>query len=153
MGRMRERTLVTQRRYFGLDPLEFRAATTRVLARVVGPPPELVRVSARNLRHDFSLNAVEGEALVDGFVAEGLLEPRTERHGDYRLTIRFLEFATARVVELLPRQRANELVARASELAARGIERKTGIERESPRPRFAANRLFANRSRSTGRLS
>ena len=116
---MRERTLVTERRYFGLDPLDFRAATTRVLARVVGLPPELVHVSARNLRQDFALNTVDGDALVDGFVAEGLLEPRTERHGDYRLTERFLEFATARVVEPLSRQRANELVARACELAAR----------------------------------
>jgi hypothetical protein len=116
---MRERTLVTQRLYFGMDPLELRAATTRVLARVVGLPPELVRVSARNLRQDFAMNTVEGEALVEGFVAEGLLEPRTERHGDYRLTERFLEFATARVVEPLPRHRAKELLARACELAAR----------------------------------
>jgi hypothetical protein len=116
---MRERTLVTQRLYFGMDALELRAAATRVLARVVGLPPELVRVSARNIRQDFAVNTVEGEALVEGFVAEGLLEPRTERHGDYRLTERFLEFATARVVEPLPRDRARELVARAGELAAR----------------------------------
>jgi hypothetical protein len=116
---MRERTLVTQRLYFGMDALGLRAATTRVLARVVGLPPELVRVSARNLRQDFALNTVEGEALVEGFVAEGLLEPRTGRHNDYRLTERFLEFATARVVEPLPRKRARELVAQACELAAR----------------------------------
>jgi hypothetical protein len=119
VGGMRERTLVTERRYFGMDPLDLRAAANRVLARVVGLPPELVRVSARNLRQDFAMNTVEGEALVEGFVAEGLLEPRTERHGDYRLTERFLEFATARVVEPLPRQRAKELVVRACELAAR----------------------------------
>lgn len=116
---MRERTLVTQRRYFGMDPLDLRAAATRVLTRVVGLPPELARVSARNLRQDFALNTVEGEALVEGFIADGLLEPRTEHHGDYRLTERFLEFATARVVEPLPRHRAKELVARACELAAR----------------------------------
>jgi len=116
---MRERTLVTQRLYFGMNALDLRAAATRVLARVVGLPPELVHVSARNLRQDFALDTVEGEALVEGFVAEGLLEPRTERRGDYRLTKRFLEFATARVVEPLPRERAKELLARACELAAR----------------------------------
>jgi hypothetical protein len=116
---VRERTLVTQRLYFGIDALNLRTAANRVLARVVGLPPEFARVSARNIRQDFALDTVEGETLVEGLVAEGLLEPRPERHGDYRLTERFLEFATARVVDPLPRHRAKELVARACELAAR----------------------------------
>jgi hypothetical protein len=104
---MRERTLVTQRLYFGMDALELRAATTRVLARVVGLPPDLVRVSARNLRQDFEMNTVEGQALVDGLVAEVLLEPRTD--GMTTIVYRILEFATARV-EPLRRHRARELV-------------------------------------------
>jgi hypothetical protein len=116
---MRERTLVTQRLYFGMSALYLRAATARVLARIAGLPPEFAHVSARNLRQDFAMNTVEGEALVEGLVAHGLLEPRTEQRDDYRLTDRFLEFATARVVEPLPRRRAKELLAQACELAGR----------------------------------
>jgi hypothetical protein len=116
---MRERTLVTQRLYFGMSALYLRAATTRVLARVAGVPPDSARVSARNLRQDFGMNTVAGEVLLEGFVANGLLEPRAEPRGDYRLTERFLEFASARVVDPLPRMRARELLAQACELATR----------------------------------
>jgi hypothetical protein len=116
---MRERTLVTQRLYFGMSALYLRSATTRVLARVAGIPPDMARVSARNLRQDFGMNTVAGDVLVSGFVAKGLLEPRAEQQGDYRLTERFLEFASARVVDPLPRSRAKELLAQSCELAAR----------------------------------
>lgn len=116
---MKERTLVTQRLYFGMDALNLRAATSRVLGRVAGLPPERLRVSARSLCHDFAVDTVEGQALLDALIAEGLLEPGTERRDNYRLTERFVEFATARVVEPLPRQKAKELLARACELAAR----------------------------------
>jgi DNA-binding IclR family transcriptional regulator len=116
---MKERTLVTQRLYFGMSALSLRAATTRVMTRIAGIPPEFARVSARNLRQDFGMNTVAGDVLVEGFVARGLLEPRTEQRGDYRLTKRFLEFATARVVDPLPRSRAKELLSQACELATR----------------------------------
>ncbi|TMH32008.1 MAG: hypothetical protein E6H66_14825 [Betaproteobacteria bacterium] len=116
---MRERTLITERRYFGLGAIEFRAASARVLARVAGLPRDRVRVSARSLRQDFAMNTLVGGAFVDGLVADGLLEVESEGRHDYRLTDRFVEFATARVVEPLTRQRARELLARASRLAAR----------------------------------
>ena len=115
---MRERTLVTQRLYFGMGALYLRAATARVLTRIAGQPPTSARVSDRNLRQDFAVNTIEGEALVEGFVANGMLEPRTEQRGEYRLTERFVEFATARVVGPLPRRRAKELVSEAGALAA-----------------------------------
>ena len=115
---MKARTLITQRQYFGLDALNLRLAAARVLARVVGLAPERARVSVRNLRQDFAVNTVEGQALFEELVAEGLLVPRAAQHGDYRLTERFLEFATARVVEPLPRDRAKQLVAKACELAS-----------------------------------
>ena len=116
---MRERTLVTQRRYFGLDALQFRAGSARVMARIVGLPPERVRVSARSLCQDFAMDTVDGTALLDDLVADGLLEPEDGQRKDYRLTKRFFEFATARVVDPLPRQRAKELLNRACQLAAR----------------------------------
>jgi hypothetical protein len=115
---MRVRTLVTQRLYFGVDALHLRAATARVLARVVGLPPERARVSARNLCQDFGFDALRGQALIDELVAEGLLEAPDELQADYALTERFLEFAAARVVEPLPRERAKQLLLQACALAA-----------------------------------
>src|SRR5271169_3501623 len=108
---MRARTLVTQRLYFGLDALALRAATARVLARVVGLPPARARVSLRNLCQDFGVDAVRGQALVDELVRERLLDPPDELQADYGLTARFVELAAARVVEPLPRERARQLLA------------------------------------------
>jgi hypothetical protein len=114
---MKPLTLVTHRKYFGMNPLYLRAATDRVLARVVGLPPERVQVNARALRQDFGADTEVGQRLVAGFVAEGLLVPKAEAPEDYRLTERFYEFACARVVEPLARSRAKQLLGRACELA------------------------------------
>ena len=81
---MRVRTLITQRLYFGVDALHLRAATGRVVARVVGLPPERARVSARNLCQDFGFDALRGQALIDDLLAEGLLEAPDELQADYR---------------------------------------------------------------------
>ena len=115
---MKVRTLITQRLYFGLDPLNLRAATARVLARVVGLPPERARVSMRNLCQDFGVELAHGQALIDELVAERLLQPPDELQADYALTERFREFATARVVDPLPRERARQLLSQACALAA-----------------------------------
>jgi len=116
---MKARTLVTQRLYFGLKAIDLRAATGRVLSRVVGLPPERARVSARHLRQDFGVDTVQGNTLVEQLVAEGLLEPPGELQADYGVTERFVEYASARVVEPLPRERARQLLAHACELATR----------------------------------
>ena len=116
---MKQRTLLTNRRYFGLDPVHLRAATGRALARVVGLPPERARVSATNLRHDFSLDTTQGEALVKEFVAGGLLDPPTLDRTGYGLTPQFMELAAARVVEPLPRARAKQLLIEACGVAER----------------------------------
>jgi len=116
---MKARTLVTQRLYFGMEALDLRAASARVLSRVVGLSPERARVSARSLRQDFGVDTVQGNALVEQFVAEGLIEPPAALQADYGLTERFVEYASARVVEPLPRERARQLLANACELAAR----------------------------------
>lgn len=116
---MKARTLVTQRLYFGIDALNLRTASARVLSRVVGLPPERARVSARSLRQDFGVDTVQGDALVGQFVAEGLLAPPHDLQPDYGLTERFVEFASARVVEPLSRERARQLLANACALAAR----------------------------------
>ena len=116
---MKARTLVTQRLYFGMNAVDLRAATGRVLSRVVGLPPERARVSARSLRQDFGVDTALGNALVAQLVTEGLLEPPADLQADYGLTERFFEYASARVVEPLPRERARQLLADACALAAR----------------------------------
>lgn len=115
----RQRTLITDRLYFGVEAQRLRDGSGRVLSRVVGLAPERARVSGHHVQQDFGMDTVEGQALVDGFVAEGLLQPRAEREGDYFLTERFVEVASARVVEPLARSRARLIVARAGELATR----------------------------------
>lgn len=116
---MKPRTLITDRLYFGLDPLRLKAATGRALARVVGLAPERARVSATHLRHDFALDTMQGTALVNEFVAEGLLEPPNAQSSKYGLTREFFELATARIVEPLPRARAKLLLTEACALAER----------------------------------
>jgi hypothetical protein len=111
------RTLVTRRLYFGLDPLRLREASGRVLARVVGLPPERATVSSTDLRCDFGLDTRLCRSVVEEMVAEGLLRPRDEPAGHYRLTNRFLELAAARVVEPLDRAKARTIVGRACDLA------------------------------------
>ena len=115
---MRARTLVTHRRYFGLDAVSLRAATGRVLSRVVGLPRDRARITDSQLRVDFGVDTVDARALVEGMVEGGLLQPRAEQR-DYRITNRFYEFAAARIVEPLPRPRAKQLVGQADELARR----------------------------------
>ena len=116
---MKPRQLVTDRLYFGMDALKLRAATGRALARVVGLPPERARVSATHLCHDFAVDTVQGQVLVDEFVAEGLLDPPTASQSGYGFTREFLELAAARVVEPLPRARAKQLIAEARAFAER----------------------------------
>jgi hypothetical protein len=116
---MKVRTLIADRLYYGLDPVRLRAATTRALARVVGLAPERARVSAINLRHDFAVDTVQGETLVNELVADGLLEPPTERHSGYAFTKEFFELASARIVEPLPRARAKQILSDACALAER----------------------------------
>jgi hypothetical protein len=116
---MKTRTLVTHRLYFGVDALNLRAATERVVARVIGLSSERARISARSLCQDFGVDTVHGQTLIDDLVAKGMLDPPDELQPDYGLTGRFFEFAAARVVEPLPRERARQILDRACALATR----------------------------------
>jgi hypothetical protein len=114
-----QRTLITHRLYFGVEAQRLRDGSGRVLSRVVGLAPERARVSANHVKQDFGLDTAAGQALISEFVAEGLLQPHAERQGDYFLTERFVEMASARVVEPIPRTRAKLIVGKAGEVAAR----------------------------------
>jgi len=114
---MRVRTLITQHDYYGMDAMALRAATSRVLSRLAGAAGD-AQLSGRSLRHDFAVDTQFGSTLVNQLVADGLLEA-DETRDEYRITDRFVEFATARVVEPLSRERARHIVARAAALAQR----------------------------------
>jgi hypothetical protein len=114
---MKIRTLVTQRRYYGMEAVALRAAMARVLSRVAGLPADAARVSRRHLYLDFGLDTTAAQQTLDQMVADGLLQQPDERRPDFALTERFLEFATARVVEPLPRDRARQLLGKVCLLA------------------------------------
>jgi hypothetical protein len=116
---MKQRTLVSDRRYFGLDALALRAAACRVAARVAGLAPGRARVRGAFLRQDFGVDTVDGRALLDDLCADGLLARPGGATSDFIVTPRLIEFAAARVVEPLSRAKARLLVARACELAER----------------------------------
>ena len=114
---MKIRTLVTQRQYYGMEAVALRAAMARVLSRVAGLPADAARVSRRHLYLDFGLDTTAAQQTLDQMVADGLLQQPDERQPDFALTERFLEFATARVVEPLPRDRARQLLGKVCLLA------------------------------------
>ncbi|MEO6567084.1 MAG: hypothetical protein ABIO63_13755 [Casimicrobiaceae bacterium] len=116
---MKARTLVTDRKYFGIDPLRLRTATGRALARVVGLSPTRARLSATQLRQDFAVDTIRGTALVNELVKGGLLEEPDAGQAGYRLTEEFFLLAAARVVEPLSRTRARLLLTEACSLAER----------------------------------
>ena len=120
---MSRRTLVTDRRYFGLDPISLRAAACRVAARVAGLSPERARVAF--LRQDFGVDTVDGRALLDGLCADGALARHAGPTSDFIVMPRLLEYAAARVVEPMPRIKAKQVLARACELAER-VNREWG---------------------------
>lgn len=114
---MKTRTLITDRRYYGLDPVTLCTGAARVLSRVAGLPPERARVRASALRQDFGLDTREGLALAHDLVAGGVLE-RDASSSDFLVTPQLAEIAQARIVDPLPRARAKLLIARACEVAA-----------------------------------
>ena len=116
---MKQRTLLTDRLYFGLDPVRLRSAVRRCLARVVGLPPERARLAPAHLRQDFAVDTVQGEALAAALVAGGMLEPPAAGRAGYGIRPDFVELAAARIVEPLPRARARKLLADACTLAER----------------------------------
>jgi len=114
---MKARTLLAHQRYFGLDPVRLRIASGRMMARVVGLPPERARVSTDHIRIDFGLDIEESERMAASLVGGGLLRPHPERPREFFVTERLVEYAAARVVEPLLRPRAKLLLDRACDLA------------------------------------
>jgi hypothetical protein len=114
---MKSTTLVTKRLYFGVDAIRLREATGRILLRVVGLPPERATVSLDTLVHDFGLLASAGRAMAEQMVRSGLLERLSPTGTEFGITDKFRQYAQARIVEPLPRTRAQLLVTQVAQLA------------------------------------
>lgn len=116
---MKIRTLISNQLYFGLEPIAFRRGAGRALQRVTNLPPERALLNAQTLSKDFRIDPAQAEALLETFVAKGLLQGTGCPRGEYRTTELFREYALARVVPPLTRLRAKELLDQACALATK----------------------------------
>jgi len=114
---MKPLTLVTKRLYFGLDALQLRDATGRVLSRLHGLPPHRATVRLDALEQDFRVTPSASRALADEMVESGLLQRLGVGGIEYGITDKFRQYALARIVEPLPRTRAKMLLDHIADLA------------------------------------
>jgi hypothetical protein len=114
---MKAPTLVQNRLYFGIEAMQLRNSTDRVLARVVGIPPNRATVALSALVEDFHVSTAAGRALVEQMVQQGLLEKLSPSGMEYGITDGFRALATARVIPPLLRAEAQSLLARMARTA------------------------------------
>jgi len=110
--------LVTRHLYFGVEAMELQIAASRVLMRVHGQPPDRATVGLDTLAQDFRLSERESLSMVDQMLLGGLLERRQANADQFVITETFRKYAQARIVEPLPRTRAQLLLAHMTDLAA-----------------------------------
>lgn len=116
---MKTMTLVTKRLYFGVDALRLRDAAERVLLRVQGLPAERARVNIDALEQDFGWNPDASAAMIQQLVQSGMLQRLSPQARDFQVTEKFWRCARARIVEPLPRDKAQMILAHLADLAAR----------------------------------
>ncbi len=109
--------LVTRYLYFGVDAMRLRTAAERVLMRVQGQPPDRATVGLDTLAHDFRVSPRESLSIVDQLVQGGLLEPQQGGADQYAVTDKLRMYAQARIVDPLPRTRAQLLLTHMTDLA------------------------------------
>jgi hypothetical protein len=110
-------TLVSKRLYFGLPALQLRDATGRVLTRVMGVPANRATVNLNAVAEDFQLSPNATRDLVEQMVQSGLLERLTPTGMEFAITDKFRGYAQARIIEPLPRERAQLLLGHVTDLA------------------------------------
>lgn len=110
------RTLVAERAYFGFDPEAFRNGVQRLVTRIDQASDD-APVTASSLCSDFGVGGRRAEVLLNAFAENGLL--RADKRGEYHVTERLRNYATARVVAPLRRARARVLINEAAGRASR----------------------------------
>lgn len=114
---MKSLTLVTRRVYFGVDARRLRDSAERVLLRVQGLPPERARVNVTALEHDFGWSPGAARAMVDQMIQGGLLQRLSPHAAEFGITDKFRRCANARIVDPLPRTRAQLLLTHLADVA------------------------------------
>jgi hypothetical protein len=114
---MKTLTLVTRRLYFGVDARRLRDATERVLLRVEGLPPERARINLDALTQDFGWNPAASRSLVEQMIQGGLLQRLSPHAAEFGITDKFRRCAQARIVDPLPRARAQLLLNHLGDIA------------------------------------
>ena len=109
--------LVTRHLYFGIDAMQLQIAAGRVLMRVVGRPPDRATVGLDTLAQDFRLGTRDSLTLVDQMLQAGLLERLQPNAAEYGITDKFRQYAQARIVDPLPRSRAQLMLTHMADLA------------------------------------
>ena len=114
---MKTLTLVTKRLYFGVDALRLRDGAERVLLRVQGLPPERARVNLDALSRDFGWNETASREMVQQMIEGGLLQRLSPNAIEFGITDKFRRCAQARIVDPLPRARAQLLLGHLAQCA------------------------------------
>jgi hypothetical protein len=109
--------LVTRHLYFGIEAMQLQISAGRVLMRVVGRPPGRATVGLDTLAQDFRLSTRESLTMADQMLEAGLLERLQPDAAEYGVTDKFRQYAQARIVNPLPRTRAQMMVTHMAELA------------------------------------
>jgi len=110
--------LVTRHLYFGVDALQLQIAAGRVLMRLHGRPPDRATVGIDTLAQDFRLGERESLSMVDQMLQYGLLERGQPNPNQFAVTDKFRQYAQARIVEPMPRTRAQLMISHMADLAA-----------------------------------
>ena len=110
--------LVTRHLYFGVDALHLQIAAGRVLMRLHGRPPDRATVGIDTLAQDFRLGERESLSMVDQMLQYGLLERGQPNANQFAITDKFRQYAQARIVEPMPRTRAQLMLTHMADLAA-----------------------------------
>jgi hypothetical protein len=109
-------TLVTKRLYFGIPALRLRDATERIVSRLATAAPQHP-LGLEDLAQEFSLGTGASRLLAEQMVRKGLLERLSAQGIEFRITDRFKQYALARIVDPLPRTRAQLLLSHVADLA------------------------------------
>ena len=109
---------MTSRLYFGVPALGLRDATGRIMFRLGGAPPERAVLGIDVLAEEFDLGAAASRVLATQMVRVGLLERVTPKGFEFRITEKFRDYTHARIVEPLPRTRAQLLVGHFTDVAS-----------------------------------
>ena len=114
---MKAVTLVTRKLYFGVDAMQMRDSSARVLSRLEQTPSDRPVVKLDALIEDFRVSAAASRRMVDEMLRHGLLQRVGDHNSEFGVTDKFRQYADAHIIDPLPRSRAKMLLTHIADLA------------------------------------